>query len=122
VKGEETMTLDQKSDHEILRIVNPIMDNLMAASTEIDHERHTRDFTDRIKAIVTKEHLEKVCRKYQEEKGFFTEREFVAMFRRPGAVAVVWRQKFTKAEGEFVAEMLLVEQDGRYLVDHVMVW
>jgi hypothetical protein len=116
------MALETKSDAEILAIVEPIMDNLMEASTRIDHPRHTRDFTDRIKAIVTEEHLENVCRKYQEEKGFFAERTFVALFRRPGAVAVVWKQRFTKAEGDFVAELLLVERDSRYLVDHVMVW
>lgn len=116
------MTLDQKSDTEILAIVNPMMDNLMEASTRIDHAAHVRDFSDRIKAIVTREHLETVCRKYQQEKGFFTEREVVALLRRPGAVAVIWRQKFSKIEGDFVAEMLVIEQDGRYLVDHVMIW
>ena len=42
------------SEDEILRIANPIMDNLMDASTAIDHERHIRDFSDRMKAIVTK--------------------------------------------------------------------
>ena len=37
------------SDSEILAAVEPIMDNLMQGSTEIDHARHTRDFTDRMK-------------------------------------------------------------------------
>ncbi len=116
------MELAQKSDEEILRIAGPIMDNLMHASAEIDHERHVKDFTARLKSIVTKEHLEKVCRQYQAEKGYFSGREFVGIFRRPTSVAIVWRQGFTKQEGEFVAEMVLVEQNSRYLVDHVMVF
>ena len=116
------MILEQGSDAEILSAANPIMDNLMEASTRIDHASHTRDFTERIKAIVTPEYLDKVCRQYQEEKGFFTEREFVALFRRPGAVAIIWKQHFSKAPGEFVAEMLLVERGAQLLVDHVMVW
>lgn len=121
-KQVEHMAIEHKTDAEILEIANPIMDNLMEASTRIDFAGHTRDFTDRLKAIVTKEYLEKVCRKYQEEKGFFSQREFVALFRRPGAVAVVWKQGFTQKEGEFVAEALIVEQGSRFLVDHVMVW
>jgi len=116
------MELARHSDEEILKIANPIMDNLMAASTAIDHERHVVDFSDRMKAIVTKEYLEKVCREYQSEKGYFAEREFVAVFRRPESIAVVWKQRFTKQPGEFVAEMLLIEKDGRYLVDHAMVF
>jgi len=116
------MNLEEMSDEEIFCIANPIMDNLMDASTAIDHERHIRDFSDRMKAIVTKEYLQKVCEKYQREKGYFSRRERVAVFKRPVAVAIVWKQWFTKAPGEFVAEMLLIEKDGKYLVDHAMVF
>ena len=55
------MSFEKMSESEILSIANPIMDNLMDASTDIDHERHIKDFTDRMKAIVTKEQLQKVC-------------------------------------------------------------
>lgn len=116
------MTMESMSEDEILRIANPIMDNLMDASTTIDHARHIRDFTGRMKAIVTKEYLQKVCEKYQQEKGYFTTREPVAVFKRPGGAAIIWKQWFSKAPGEFVAEMLLVEKDGKFLVDHAMVF
>lgn len=116
------MDLTRKSDAEILAIANPIMDNLMDASTAIDYNRHTRDFTDRARSVLSKESLQSICEHYQSTKGFFAKREFVAAFRRPESVAVVWRQWFTKAPGEFVAELVLVQRDGKYLVDHVMVF
>lgn len=116
------MELARQSDEEILKVAEPIMDNPLEASTDIDYERHVRDFTERLKALVTKDYLEKVCRQYQAEKGFFSKRECVAIFRRPQSVVIVWKQWFTKQQGEFVAEMVLVEQDSRYFVDHVMVF
>lgn len=116
------MNFEEMSDKEVLDIVTPIMDNLMEASTRIDHEAHVRDFSDRMKTIVTKEYLQKVCRQYQAENGFFAERQLVAVFKRPESAAVIWRQRFTKAKGEFVAEMVLVHQNGRYLCDHAMVF
>ena len=116
------MIFVEMSDDEILAIANPIMDNLMDGSTEINHEKHTKDFTDRLKAIVTEDYLQKVCEQYQSQKGFFAARQSVAVFRRPDSVAVVWKQFFTKAEGEFVAEMVLVQKDDQYLCDHVMVF
>ena len=116
------MNFEEMTDQEILDIANPIMDNLMDASTEIDHERHVKDFTDRMKNIVTKEHLQKVCEQYQNGKGFFSMCESVAVFKRPETAAIIWKQWFTKAQGEFVAEMLLVYKNGKYLVDHVMVF
>lgn len=66
--------------------------------------------------------LQSICEQYQSTRGFFARRELVAVFRRPESVAIVWRQWFTKAPGEFVAELVLVQRDGRYLVDHVMVF
>ena len=116
------MDLAEKSDDEILSIADSIMDNLMDASTAIDHARHVRDFTERMKSIVTPDYLQRVCQKYQSEKGLFSKREFVAIFRRPNSVVVVWRQWFTKAPGEYVAELLLVEDNNRYLVDHALVF
>lgn len=118
----EPVTFEHMSDSEILAVANPIMDNLMDASSAIDHARHVRDFTARARAIVTPDHFRRVCERYQAEKGFFSSREAVAVLRRPGAAAIIWKQWFTRASGEFVAEMLLVEQDGKFLVDHVMVF
>ncbi len=115
------MDLSTRSDAEILEIANPIMDNLMDASTAIDHERHIRDFTDRAKGMLSKDWFLKICQDYQGSKGFFAKRELVAIFRRPESVAIVWKQWFTIQPGEFVAELVLVQKDGRYLVDHVMV-
>ncbi len=115
------MSLESMSESQILEIATPIMDNLMDASTARDHARHVRDFTLRAKRIVTPEYLRQVCEHYQREKGFFAYREPLAVLKRPGAAAILWKQWFTKAPGEFLAEMILVEQDGTYLVDHVMV-
>ena len=116
------MNFEEMTDQEILEIATPLMDNLMDASTSIDHERHVRDFTDRLKAIVTKEHLETVCDRYQKKMGLFSKREVVAVFKRPNSAAIIWKQWFTKANGEFVAEMVLVHKDGKFLVDHTMVF
>lgn len=116
------MPLSEKSDLEILAIANPIMDHLMEASTRIDYENHVRDFTERAKSALSKEWFEIVCKQYQGTKGFFGPREFITLFRRPDSVALIWKQSFSKQAGDYVAEMVLVEENGRYLVDHVMVF
>lgn len=119
---QKNMPLSQKADLEILAIANPIMDHLMEASRRIDYENHVRDFTDRAKSALSKEWFDIVCREYQGTKGFFGQREFVTLFRRPDSVALVWKQSFSLQAGDYVAEMVLVEENGHYLVDHVMVF
>lgn len=111
-----------KSDEEILAVVNPIMDNLMQGSTEINHAKHTRDFTERMKCIVTPERLEEICTEYQNRIGLFQEREFVALFRRKDSVAVIWKQSASKSSDEFVAEAVFVNHKGQWLVDHAMIF
>ena len=51
------MELASYSDSEILAIIEPLMDNMLAGSTEIDHAKHVRDFTHRLKVIVTEDNL-----------------------------------------------------------------
>jgi len=61
-----------------------------------------------------------LCKRYQEEWGFPDRREVVAIFRPASSVVVVWKQWCTKTDDEFVAELVLIEEDNRYLVDHVV--
>lgn len=110
------------SDLELWQIADEMMAHLMAGSTVIDHAMHTRDFTPRLLAMVTPEYLACVCHAYQQEKGYFAQRKRVALFRRPNSVAFIWTQYFTQQVGEFVAEMVLVNQNDSCLVDHVMVF
>ncbi|SDJ79465.1 hypothetical protein SAMN04488540_113111 [Ferrimonas sediminum] len=116
------MALLMLRDEQVLAQVSPLMDNLMQGSTDIDHARHTQDFTDRLKAIVTQERLVAMCTDYQRRWGKFGRREFVALFRRRDSVAVVWRQWCSPSDDELVAEAVFVEQQGRVLVDHAMVY
>jgi len=115
------MNFEEMSEEKIIELANSMMDNLMDASTSIDHERHVRNFTERLKSIVTKEHLKKVCELYQKEKGFFAERNIITVLRRPTSVMVIWKQKFTKVSGEYLAELIIVHKKGKYLIDHTWV-
>ncbi|WP_281647564.1 hypothetical protein [Parendozoicomonas sp. Alg238-R29] len=43
------MNFRDLSEQDILDITNPMMDNLMQASTDVTHHAHVRDFTGRLK-------------------------------------------------------------------------
>ena len=111
----------EMTESQILEIANPIMDNLMEASTNVNHERHVRDFTNQLKAIVTKENLEVQCKEYQTTLGYLSEREFVGVFRKETDVAIFWRQKYTESTGEHIAFLRLISLEGKILVQNVSV-
>ncbi len=111
----------EMTDQQIMDIAKPIMDNLMQASTDIDHENHVRDFSDKMKEIVHKENFEAQCEDYQEVLGYFTKRELVGIFRRQTDVRIIWRQWYTKSADEHIAMLHLVERDQRIQVVNVFV-
>ncbi len=110
------------TDDEILEIVEPIMSNMMEGSTEINHAKHSRDFTERMLCIVTPEHLRWTCDNYQAKWGYFGRREFVALFRRADSVVVTWRQFCSRSSDVRVAEAVFVSDGDRILIDHAMVF
>ena len=116
------MKLLEKTDDEILQILNPIMDNLMDASTKIDYERFIIDFSQRMKDLTTEKSLSEICNDYQSRKGFFTNREFVSLFKREDSIAIIWKQNFSKIKGDFIAEAVFIEEDEKVVVDHAFVF
>ena len=113
------MDFSKLSDEEILHIANPLMDNLMEGSSERNHEKHSRDFTNRLKNIVTKENLEKQLR--DNVLGEFTKRELINIIRKKDSIFVLWKQWLSNSEDEFLAEIVIIEKENRYLVDHTWV-
>lgn len=50
------------------------------------------------------------------------EQEYAKHIRRPDSFAIVWPQTFSKIKGDYVAELVLIEEEGNLVVDHVMVF
>jgi len=115
------MELINQSDEGILKIANPIMDNLMDASTKIDFERHIRDFSDRIKEKYTQEEFQQQCEDYRSKWGVFTEREFIGTTKNKSFVNVYWKQQLSKTDDEFLAILTLSQNNDRYIVERAFV-
>ena len=81
------MHLTEMTEKEILELINPLMDNCLAGSNEDNHGKHVMDFTGRMKAIVTPENLRNQLS--QTPRAYFTNREFVHLFRRKNSIGVV---------------------------------
>ena len=107
------------NEKEILYIIEPIMDNCLEGSNEDNHQKHTRDFTDRMKNIVTPANLKKQLSHIP--RAYFTKREFLNIFRRDKSIAVVWRQYISNSNNEFINQAIFVEINKRIYIDHCMI-
>ena len=113
------MKFSDLSVAEILAIVEPIMDNCLAGSNENDHGKHARDFTKRMHSIVTPEELSRQLS--LEPRGYFTQREFLGLFRRQQSIGVVWKQYTSLNTDELINQAIFKEESGKVLIDHCMI-
>lgn len=107
------MELSQLSDEKIRSIAIPLMDNLMQGSTERDWEKHTADFTAAARESLTEENLLSQCEAYQSSHGQFTHRRLLGITRNPDYVNILWAQEMSKAPGEYMAVLTLVQKDDK---------
>ena len=112
------MIFVEREEDEILRIVEPIMDNCLNGSNEDNHAKHTRDFTERIK-IVTPENLKLQLSK--EPRAFFTQRKFIYLFRRKNSIGIIWKQFISTSNDELMNQAIFVERNEQIFIDHCMI-
>ena len=107
------------STEKILSIVEPLMENCLEGSNEGDYEKHVMDFTDRMKNIVTPEELHKQL--YSEPRTYFTDRQYINVFRRRDSVGIVWKQSISSCSDELINQAIFKEVEGKILIDHCMI-
>jgi hypothetical protein len=113
------MNFVEMKDSEILSIVEPIMDNCLLGSNEGDHAKHVRDFAERMRMIVTPDNLK--MQLSQEPRAFFTDREFIHLFRRQNSIGVIWKQGISTTNDELMNQAIFVGNSDRILIDHCMI-
>ncbi len=113
------MKFIEMEKNEILGIVEPMMDNCLNGSNENNHAKHTRDFTERMRKIVTPENLELQLSK--EPRAVFTERKFICLFRRQSSIGIIWKQYISTSNDELMNQAILVERNKKILIDHCMI-
>jgi len=105
-----------KTDREILKIAVPIMDNLMQATKEMDHNKHIKNFSEKMKTSVTKEQFDQQCADYQNSRGYVTKRHIVGILKKRNDVRVLWKLWYSKSEDEYLAFIHLNKQHDNILV------
>ena len=113
------MIFVEREEDEILRIVEPIMDNCLNGSNEDNHAKHTRDFTERMRKIVNPENLRLQLSK--KPRVFFTERKFIKLFRRQDSIGIIWKQFISTSNDELMNQAIFVERNEQIFIDHCMI-
>ena len=110
------MKLLEKTDEEILKISNPIWDNLIKCSNNKDYSGFTRDFSAQMLYGANEIELGKQWANNKLLTSLSQQREFLGCLRRNNFVTVLFKQTSDTVPGEFLGRLVLGVEDDKVKV------
>ena len=101
------MNLLDKSDDEIIKIANPIWENLVRSSNNKDYGSFTKDFSFQMLYGANEVELGKQWANNKLLTSLTEKQEFLGCIRRDKFVTVLYKQKSNTVAGEFLGRLVL---------------
>ena len=101
------MNLVDKSDDEIIKIANPIWENLVRSSNNKDYGSFTKDFSSQMLYGANEVELGKQWANNKLLTSLSEKQEFLGCIRRDKFITVLYKQKSNTLTGEFLGRLVL---------------
>ena len=101
------MNFLNKSDDEIIKIANPIWENLVRSSNNKDYGSFTKDFSSQMLYGANEVELGKQWANNKLLTSLSEKQEFLGCIRRDKFITVLYKQKSNTVAGEFLGRLVL---------------
>ena len=101
------MNLLDKSDDEIIKIANPIWENLIRSSNNKDYGSFTKDFSSQMLYGANEVELGKQWANNKLLTSLSENQEFLGCIRRDKFITVLYKQKSNTVDGEFLGRLVI---------------
>ena len=101
------MSLIDKSDEEIISLANPLWNNLINSSNKKDYSGFTKDFSAQMLYGANEVELGKQWSNNELLINLSNDKICLGCLRRNDFVTVLYKQKSTKLDGEFLGRLVL---------------
>ena len=105
------MDIFSKTDDEIYKLAKPIWDNLVKSSNLKDYGGFTRDFSTQMLFGANEVELGKQWANNDVITSLTEEREFLGCLRRDEHVTVLFKQKSSRSDGDYLGRLVLGIED-----------
>ena len=106
------MSLQDKTDQEIINIANPLWDNLIKCSNNKDYSGFTKDFSAQMLYGANEIEIGKQWANNELLINLSNDYKFLGCLKRNEYVTVLYKQKSTKLPGEFLGRLVLGFEDN----------
>ena len=106
------MSIIDKPDEELIKIAEPIWDNLIKSSNIKDYGGFTRDFSSQMLYGANEVELGKQWASNELISSLSENCKAFGCLRRGQYITILYKQTSTKVPGEFLGRLVLGEEDG----------
>ena len=106
------MDLLKKTDEEIIKIANPIWDNLIKTSNQKDYGGFTKDFSSQMLYGANEVELGKQWANNKLLTSLSEKQQFLGTIRRNQFITVLYKQTSQTVPGEFLGRLVIGVEDG----------
>ena len=110
------MKLLEKTDEEILKIANPIWDDLVKHSNNRDYSGFTKHFSAQMLYGANEVELGKQWANNKLLTSLSKKKEFLGCLRRNNFVTIIFKQKSDTVPGDFLGRLVLGVEDDKVKV------
>ena len=115
------MSCQELTDAEILKVAEPMMDDIMLGISRRDYRLHSSHFSVSLKSVLSSDVFLESCDQREKDWGLPGQRELVTIFRKEKSFTLVWNQLFTRTDGQVIALTTVALKGGRYFVDFFLI-
>ena len=106
------MNLLNKTDEEIIKIANPLWENLIKCSNNKDYSGFTKDFSAQMLYGANEIEIGKQWANNELLVNLSKDYEFIGCLKRNEFISVLYKQKSSKLAGEFLGRLVLGLEDN----------
>lgn len=107
-------------DAEILKIAEPMMDDIMLGISRREYALHSSHFSVKLKSTLDQERFLEACDQREKDWGLPGHRELITIFRKEKSFTLIWDQHFNQTQGQVVGLTTVALKGGRFFVDHFL--
>ncbi len=114
------MSCLELTDAEIIKIAEPMMDDVMLGVSRRDYALHASHFSVNLKSKLGSDEFLSACDQRDTDWGLPGHRELVSIFRKHKSFTLIWNQQYTRTDEEVIAMTTIALKGGRYFVDYFL--
>lgn len=107
-------------DAEILKVAEPMMDDIMLGVARRDYNLHSKHFSVNLKSKLGPQEFLEACDQRESDWGRPGQRALISIFRKEKSFTLVWNQQYNDTPGQVIALTTVALKGGRYFVDYFL--